>query len=299
MLYQPGSFSLARCGWWFICAVVLLFTLPVNTRAETDPALVSTGSESLVRELMQAAALDEQLKRVPAAIELGLFSGNQDQSMFDGLSPKTLRMQLRRAFNPEHLQSAVASSLTQDLNAEQMSRVLEFLNSDLGKRIVEQEQQRTLQATAAEKEAYLQSLNHLPPQERRVSKLHELDQAWNLSEANVDMMIDMQIAMSIAIMPAMPESFRMSPQELSALYGRQREALLVHYRRDTLQSMLFVYDALTLEEISDYIDFAKSAHGRKFVAAQNRALKKAMLEGSLLWGREISSALQHDTVTEL
>lgn len=272
--------------------------LAQNQTPSDDTSNASELSALLVRELMQAAAIDDQLARVANAIENGLLSeSSADNPMFSHLPPRVLRAQLQRSFDPVFLQTAVADSLVLDLSDTQITKILAFLRSEVGTYIVRQERERTLSESDADRETFLQSLQGLPPAEERIELLSHLDKAWQLTEANVDMMIDMQVALSVAIMPAMPESYRMSAESLAEIYNRQRDELMQHYRQDTLHSMLYIYDALSLDDIATYIAFAETSYGQEFVAAQNRALKKAMLEGSFLWGREISTELNRDKAT--
>ncbi len=262
--------------------------------SETEQRSVTAQTPSLLAEqLVQASGLEQLFELIPGAIENGLYStaSSEDTGVYPDIRREELTAQINRAFSQPRLRKTVSDSLAADLSMEQMSSALEFLISPLGTKIVQQEVERSAiahegQFDAAGKKNPTDGLDS-----DRGDVLSELDQAWGITQANVDMLIDMQIAMTVAMMPALPTESQTDVLTLSERARKQRPHLLEYYKEDTLNTLFFVYANLTTNEIRQYIRFAKSAAGAPYVKAMTRGHKKAMLEGSFLWGRELGQAI--------
>lgn len=265
------------------------FTVPAATAS--NPATLSV--DVLAQKLISASGLDQMLEQIPSAIERGYLTDSEsaEVDVYTGITPDELTAQLNYAFSHARMLATVNRSLSADLTADSMSAALTFLESPVGRRIVKQEVERSSASLLTDVSEYGESLSASPFRQVRKQILKELDLAWALTETSVDMLIDMQIAMSIAMMPSMPRDRQVDAATLSNNFESQRPELLSHYQEDTLNTLFFIYAKLTVDEIREYIAFATSEEGQRYVNAMNRAHKRAMLEGSYLWGQTLGDAI--------
>lgn len=264
------------------CAfLILLLFIGFNAVTRNTTVAAELTKNEYARQLVNLSGMQQQLSLIPDAIQAGFKDAEQDLSITE---QRRLKQQVASAFAQSRLENVVLDTLVSELSEEEFQYIISWYNADLGKKISKLEVQRSSLSTPSQRDDFFQALEQHPPDDARVKALTELDHAWKITDASVSLMLDMQVAVSAALMSRMPLPDRLSLSKLLDSVERQRESLVLHYSSDTLLSMLFVYEQLTLSELNDYRQFAMSSTGHQFVKAINLALHKAMLEGSYFLG---------------
>lgn len=258
---------------------------------------IADGGASPAETLFEVSGLEQQMQQVSTAIGQGYDSAGMSDFAGRQLSQESLdriRAGMVRAFDAQRLSAVVKSTLAKEMSDAEIQSAIAWHRSELGSRITAFETARSHLTQSADRARFVQSLRSDPPGQARLAALEELSKAWHSTETSVSMMIDMQVAVSAAMMTYLPQDQRTSIASLIEIYESQRDALSQHYASDTLWSMLYVYAELSTSQIKLYTQYASSPHGQRYVDAANLALHKAMLEGSYALGQELGFELGRD-----
>ncbi len=241
-----------------------------------------------------------QIAQIPAAIQSGF-----DQAVADGtysnVIPKdslpALREGLAMAFDSQAMEQSIVDQLSRTLDQKTLVSILDWHKSQLGLKVHEAEIAHSVFSDASEREQFLARLDDEPVSAERMSALYNLEQAWRIVESSVDMMIEMQIAVTAALMHLAPEAERVPVDRLVEVYAAQKPALTSHFSQETLLSMIYIYQDLSLDEIGIYESFALSETGQRYVDSTNLALHRSMLEASLRFGKTMGRLMHHESAS--
>ena len=256
------------------------------------------GGPSMVEQLYAVSGMEAQISQIPDAIQAGF-----DQSVANGdlaenfpaESVRKLRSGMAQAFSADRLGASIKKVLDAELSLDEMAAALAWHKSPLGQRIAEFESSRSNISQPEEHNRLKRESAEAPVDGERWQALESLELAWAVIDSSVDMMVGMQIAVSAALVSMLPREQQMPLESLVKMIEAQRPQLQQHFSTETLVSMAYVYEPLSLNEIERYRDFALSESGAAYVAAVNRALEQAMLEGSMMLGQLIGKVMSQQT----
>jgi hypothetical protein len=139
---------------------------------------------------------------------------------------------------------------------------------------------------------YAARLQSSPPKAERLKVLKQFDSGVKATEGTVDMAINAQIAVALAIIATFPLEQRMPLDDVSREMEKNRPVLEATVRSQVLIAHLYTYRSMTEVEIQLYAEFAKSPAGSKYHLVTMAACKKAILEGAVKWGDLIGNAIK-------
>lgn len=257
-----------------------------------SPGLVGAEANSVSAvELFRVSGLVHQLEQIPIAIEAG-FDLSPDSAQEGGAlsaqSNAEIRSALVTAFAPTELGNTIIDVFRNELSYQELSAAIIWHGSPLGKKTSAVEVARSIMTTDELKRSFHSTLRTQPPGEDRLQAAIALRDAWKLTEASVDMMIDMQVAVTMAMVASENQDRQNQLLELQNVYEKQRAKLHDFYDGQNLMAVLYVYQDLTVSEMESYGSFLTSRAGIQYVRAVNLALRRAMVEGSLRLGRAVA-----------
>jgi hypothetical protein len=197
-----------------------------------------------------------------------------------------------RAFAPARLEAVMISELTRKLAPGDIEEVLKWLNSPLGQKCTRLEEAASTPAVQADMQNYAARLKASPPTPERLKVLREFDSAVKATDSAVDMALNTQVALALAVIATFPKEQQMPLDAVAREMEKNRPALEANVRSQVLISHLYTYRSLSDDEIRLYTEFAKSPAGSKYHVSTMEAFKKATLEGAAKWGELIGKAIK-------
>jgi hypothetical protein len=261
--------------------------LPITVYAQIQ-------NDSQIQELYVKSGLEKQLEQLPFVIQATFEQASQADKNIQKL-PKNIssiiKASIQEAFKPTSLKEAVLAEMREKLTAQDIKKVLDWLDSPLGKKCTQLEEAASTPEALAKMQQYAARIQNSPPTAERLNILRKLDSAVKSTESGVDIAINSQIAIALATSSTLPLEQRRSLESISRELEKNRPQLEAMVRSQVLLSYLYTYQSLTEDEIQQYIEFAASPAGSKYHSVTEEALKKAFLEGSVRWGKSIGEAI--------
>jgi len=267
---------------------IFLSVLPVLSYAQSQ-------DNSRVQELFVKSGMQEQLKALPSLVQ-SAFNQSVEKDEEAKKLPKTLVSAMSaaatEAFSPTRLRVTMLAELPKKLTAQDIKEVLKWLDSPLGKKCTHLEEASSTPEVDADMQKYATGLQASPPTSERLQVLREFDAAVKATEAAVDMAINTQVALAMAIIATFPKERQVPIENVLREVEKNRPAMEAEVRSQVLISHLYTYRTLTDAEIKLYTDFAKSPAGSKYNAAAKESFDKAVIEGTVKWGELIGRAIK-------
>ena len=252
--------------------------------------------ESLVQDLYVKSGIKEQLKQLPAVLQASLDQQdqeNEDLNKLPGNVISTIRGLVPQAFAESKMKARVIEELGRGLTEQELEETLAWLDSPIGQKCTKLEEAAATPEAFSEMQGYGDEIKKSPPSAERLQALQKLDSASRFTEGAVEMTINLQTAVTLAVVSTLPTEKQMSPAEIEQEIQKNRPALVSQVRSQTFIQLVYTYRTLTIGEIGSYVRFATSPTGKKYTDASEAALKKATLEGGLRWGKAVGEAIQN------
>jgi hypothetical protein len=266
----------------------LLFLLPIFSYAHAQ-------NNSQVLELYVKSGMEKQVQQIPSVMQ-ALFDQSVPEDDQARKLPKevlsAMRASVPAAFAPERLKETILAELTRRLTAQDIKDTLQWLDSPIGKKCTQLEEAASTPEAQDEMQQYAGRLHDSPPTAERLKVLRELDSAATVTGNAVEMAIQTQAAVALAIIATLPVEQQKPREEVYRDIEKTRPAIEALVRSQTLISQLWAYRSLTDAEIKRYTQFAKSPAGSKYSSAAMAAFDKANLEGAIKWGKLIGDAMK-------
>ncbi len=267
---------------------VLLFLL-------TNIAYAQNPNDAILQELYLKSGMQKQVEQVPLIIRASFDQVAAGDDQIQKL-PANLVSSMKRlapeAFNPKSLKNIVLAELKAKLMDSEVKEVLKWLDSPIGIKITRLEEAASTPEAFNEMQQYVSQLQKAPPSPQRLEILRNLDSAVKGNENAVDIAINTQIAITLAIMATFPLEQQRPLDDVAREMEKNRPAIEAEVRAQGFISMLYAYRSLTEEEIKRYTNFLTSPAGSKYQSVATAAFKKAFLEGSVKWGKAIGQAIK-------
>ncbi len=271
---------------WLV--MLLLTLLPALAYAQDQ-------HEALVQELYVKSGLEKQMQELPRSIQASL-----DQQPITGDRPPKPRQQVlsvmkdlaQAAFAPESLKAVVLSEFREKLTTQNLKTVLKWFDSPLGIKCTRLEEEASTPEAYAEMRKYANDLKSSPPTPKRLKLIRQYDSAVKATQTTVETALGSQVALLLAINATLPREQQRSVADISREIKKYRPDIESAMKLETLVSLLYTYRGLTEADVQQYIKFATTPAGSKLYEVGNAALKKALFEGGIRWGKAIGEAME-------
>jgi uncharacterized protein YqeY len=267
---------------------ILLSLLPMILYAQTQ-------GNSPVQELYVKSGMEKQTEQIPSLMQALIDRPSFEDDQLRKLPKSVLsvmRASIPEAFAPERLKEVILADLTGKLSDQEIKEVLQWLDSPLGKKCTQLEVEASTAEAQSDIQKFADGLQDSPPRDERLKALRELDSAAKITDSAVEMAIDIQAATALGMVAALPLEQQKRPDEVARELEETRSAVEAAARSEIFISNLYTYRSLTETEIKQYTEFAKSSAGSQFSSVSIAALKKAMNEGAVKWGKLIGNAIK-------
>lgn len=254
----------------------------------------ASGQTTSASQLLQLSGLSGQLQSLPAAV----IDSFEQSIRSDGLALPfsesdipALKSALGSVFNSERLQQSVQQQLNRELSEEQFVRLTRFYRSARGREISQAEAgnsvlRNRVRFTQWHEQSGMRSLDA-----SRQLAIRDLERALKATDAAVDTVISMQVALQVGVTPALPEGHKQSVTQLISTARAQRSSLTRTYRDSSLESLAFVFQNQSLESLQAFAAMLKTPAGQNYVHAVNLGLSRGMLEAAEALGEAMQPLL--------
>jgi uncharacterized protein YqeY len=268
---------------------ILFFLLPVVAYSQTvgDP---------LVGELYVKSGLARQTEELPsmmqAVMDRHFFEDDSRLSKLPDKVRSFMKSSISRAFAPDRLKEVMLAELSRNLSDQDIKEELQWFDSPLGKKCTQLEEDASTAAAQVEMLEFAAKINNLPPADKRLKALRELDSAAKITQSALEIAIDTQAAFALGMIATLPLEQQRRPEDVARDLEETRPEIEATVRSEMFIADLYTYRSLSDSEIQQYTEFAKSPAGSRFNQVCTAALRKAMNEGAVTWGKLIGDALK-------
>lgn len=276
----PGARGIALSA-----ALLAMLFLPGATLAESP--------RGLAEQLLERSGFTRQIAQIPVLLEQQLAAMERDESTSAEVKALVSRM-LLEAFQAKRLQEdTVTILLAQDASPERLKQVLDFLDSDLGKRLTALEVAASTPEGQLAIRDYAAGLAEQPPAESRVILIARLERITLSSALAVEMTAAMVEAMFRGLSAARPQEEALTEEQIMGVSDQVRQRLAPRMLQISLITMHYTYQELSDAELEQALSFYGSAVGQWYVQAM-----AASFLGALSDSMERAAAGIHEQYNE-
>lgn len=243
----------------------------------TFPALADSPKEAFTKDLVKLSGLEQQLRQVPLLAVAGLA---EQQGKLPPELYNSLQRIVRDAFNAERMQRNVTKRIERNLDTGIMRKTLNWLQSDLGKKVTRLEEAASTPQAFKEIRALAKQLEITPPPQHRIELAQRLDSATSSTEFMVNILESTAMALVKALDAAQPTEQQVGEYELRREIGTRRPKMWETYRQVSTVSLLYTYKTLSDAELERYLDFLESKVGGDYQYVVSVAMREALLDAS-------------------
>jgi Uncharacterized protein conserved in bacteria (DUF2059) len=249
----------------------------------------------LAGRIYERAGLAAQVKSIPAEFEQGV-------AEYRGRVPDQVIAELaeagRKSFAPPRMREEIVRALAQKLAAADMRQALDWLESDVGRRLVRAEEAAVGTMTQENLNAFLKGERGKPANPKREALLAELIKATRAVEVGASFVESISLGIAVGMDTVQPAEKRIG---LPGLRERLRAAMPPQRLRADLGSALpamygYMYRGVAEADLAAYVEFNDSALGQRYNDAVTRALLDALAAAAVRVGQMLPGETEQEKV---
>lgn len=260
---------------WF-CVVACLISINSHAAEFTPQALIEKSGLGLHLDFMPRSlkiAMGHAMKN--GTLKLSTEQIHNVHSAYD------------HAYAPSKLKKMVSERIPARITLEQGERIISFLESPLGKRIVECESklaQPKIQADIEENASKL--VAEAGANTTRLALYSSLNQAMGATQRAVQIYMGSSLAMNAAILAVTPDAHdKPSLEAIKKGLDSQKLAITAAMSQAILSNTAYAYQDLSEEELNSYLQFALSPEGNIYSFDFGEIIAEVLVESAFEAGR--------------
>lgn len=234
------------------------------------------GTENLqrqVQDIMTLSGLQQQIQQVPQQVLAGF---DQQRRKLPVEQQAALRQALATSFDATMLEGAISKNLEASLRPNIISATLNWLKSDLGRKVTGLENSASEPRFQQELPSFAKQLEKAPPDGDRVQLIRRIDQASHGTEMLLDISESLGLGVAAAYEETLPAAQRSGLDHLRNQLARSREARRQQIQNHVWISLLLTYRTLPQEDLRRYVEFLETEEGLGFYTQANLAIKESL-----------------------
>lgn len=252
-------------------AMIPTIPLPKAGPTKIDELLELSGARAQLVGLAARVAAD--LRPAPGQMS------STDMAAIDRILTQSLRH--------EAVYGAVRDAFLPQVDRTSLETTAAWLRTPVGRKIIALEVASSQPGAEQKVVEYTAGVRANPPSARRLELLQRLDWVTGANETSADLVAAIARGLSTAVSAAGPPESRLRPGQIEDRAAQARARASETLREVRTMSMLYTYQTLEDDELSEYVRFSGTDAGRWY----NTAMRKALVEA-------IGKAVEQ-TVTEL
>jgi len=247
----------------------LIICTPTISQAATAPLPAKVKIDPFLKQLVAMEDLQAELEEL--ADELEDF---EDILADSGLPPEAAWMTKyvwQRAANPQKILSTFYDYVLKDYDQKNVTEVIKWLQSPLGKKYKALEYKSRSQESEDERAAYVRLLESFPPQEARLIMSERLEKAWEQADLTLNVIFPI-------FRLWFPNSQRSVDRSIDKVLKELEKEIREPLRKDIVSGNLYVLEDLSIDEFKKLLEFAESDAGKWYGRVFHRGVVVAFEE---------------------
>ena len=234
--------------------------IPRTGPTKVDELLELSGVRAQLVGLLSRVAVD--LRPPPGQMS------SADQAIIDRILGQSLRH--------EAVYGAVRDAFRPQVDRPSLETTAAWLRTPIARKIVALEIASSEPSAEQKVADYATTLKANPPPARRLELLQRLDWVTGANETSADLVAAIARGLSTAVSAAGPPESRLRPGQIEDRAEQARARANETLREVRTMSMLYTYQTLEDDELSEYVRFSGSDAGRWYNTAMRKALVGAL-----------------------
>lgn len=236
------------------------------------PAWSAPVSDQAVAQLLELSGSYTQLASFPDQVMAGMDAGGQQRPGMAGINLQRVQASMRAAFDLEDLLTPLRAAFKRELSEADAVRLLAWMQSDTGRRIIRAEEATAAPSTLKD---MLAQLDVVRRDKLRLAFAHRIDVLMGVTDMTLRVQEYTGVAVHAALLNAEQPDPALDPED----YKRQVRAHLAGARPATEQmvtlSLAYAYRDISVAELASYERFLRTPAAARFY----RASMAGMIQG--------------------
>lgn len=193
--------------------------------------------------------------------------------------------QIIASWDQDQIDQIVFDHIKNNINATDMAKLLNWLNTDKIRRIKLAEEQSSDANFEQMFIAYIPTLRETPPSATRIAAVRDFIESTNAVEHTVDMVAG--ISRGLIENMQVSDEEKPSQQMIDEQIGQLRTVMSAQMEQQLIMVSYFLYRDISDAELTDYADFYKKALGKKDIDL----IYGSVGEGLAFWAKNMATKL--------
>jgi Domain of unknown function (DUF4124) len=240
----------------------------------TIPLLpVPKAGPTKIDELLELSGARAQLVGLVARVAADLRPAPRQMSAAD---MATIDRILAQSLRHETVYGAVRDAFLPHVDRPSLETTASWLRTPVGRKIIALEIASSQPGAEQKVAEYTTVVKANPPPARRLELLQRLDWVTGANETSADLVAAIARGLSTAVSAAGPPESRLRPGQIEDRAAQVRARANETLREVRTMSMLYTYQTLEDDELSEYVRFSGTDAGRWYNTAMRKALVGAI-----------------------
>ena len=244
-----------------------------EAKATIPPLPLPKSGPTKIDELLELSGARAQLVGLVARVAADLRPPPGQMSAAD---MATIDRTLAQSLRHEAVYGAVRDAFLSQVDRPNLETTAAWLRTQVGRKIIALEIASSQPGAEQKVAEYTAVVKANPPTARRLELLQRLDWVTGANETSADLVAAIARGLSTAVSAAGPPESRLRPGQIEDRAAQVRARANETLREVRTMSMLYTYQTLEDDELSEYVRFSGTDAGRWYNTAMRKALVGAI-----------------------
>lgn len=244
-----------------------------DAKATIPPLPLPKSGPTKIDELLELSGARAQLVGLVTRVAADLRPAPGQMSAAD---LATIDRILAQSLRNEAVYGAVRDAFLPQVDRPSLETTAAWLRTQVGRKIIGLEIASSQPGAEQRVAEYTAMVKANPPSARRLELLQRLDWVTGANETSADLLAAIARGLSTAVSAAGPPESRLRPGQIEDRAAQARARANETLREVRTMSMLYTYQTLEDDELSEYVRFSGTDAGRWYNTAMRKALVGAI-----------------------
>jgi uncharacterized protein DUF4124 len=244
-----------------------------DAKATISPLPLPKAGPTKIDELLELSGARAQLVGLVARVAADLRPAPGQMSAAD---MATIDRILAQSLRHDAVHGAVRDAFLPHVDRPSLETTAAWLRTPVGRKIIALEIASSQPGAEQKVAEYTAVVKANPPPARRLELLQRLDWVTGANETSADLVAAIARGLSTAVSAAGPPESRLRPGQIEDRAAQVRARANETLREVRTMSMLYTYQTLEDDELSEYVRFSGTDAGRWYNTAMRKALVGAI-----------------------